>query len=71
MGVAIDEVPYSAQVRGVFGQCGNDGRFQRWCAVAVEQLQKAAREYAQMRTALGSAQEGSVAKFVFDECGIL
>jgi hypothetical protein len=57
MGVAIDEVTHRAQVRGVFGQCGNDGRVQRWCTVGVEQLQEAAREYAQMRTALGGAQE--------------
>ena len=65
--MAIDEMTHSTQVRGVFGQCGNDGRFQRLRAVAVEQLQEATREHAQMRAALGSAQE----QWLCTGCGMM
>ena len=57
VGVGVDEVAHCAQMRGVFGKGGADGRLQGLRAVGVEQLQKSAGEHAQIGTALGRAQE--------------
>ena len=57
MGMVVDEVAHRAQVRGIFGQGGGDGRFERAGAVAGEQRQQPAGEHAQVGAALGGAQE--------------
>jgi hypothetical protein len=57
VGVLVDEVTHSAQVRGVFGQCGSDRRLQCTPAVGVEQCQQTAGEHTQVCAALGGAQE--------------
>ena len=57
VGVSVDEVAHCAQVRGVFGECEADRRFQGLRAVGVEQLQEPAGEHTQMGTAFSGAQE--------------
>ncbi len=56
--VLIDEVAHGAQVRGVLGQCGGDGRLERGGAVADRAVASSPRvSDAQVRAALGGAQE--------------
>lgn len=55
--VLINEVTHGAKMRGVFGQCCDDGCFECVRAVAAEQLQQSPGEHTQMDAALGGAQE--------------
>ena len=56
-GVSIDEVTHRAEMGSVLSQRSGDRRFERAGAMAFEQSQEAAREYAQMRAPSRGAQE--------------